>query len=228
MITERESRLKLAQGLVNARIAAGFNTATAAAKRAGMVQTTYNNYENGKTPFLHRIEELAKLFDVSPDDLRNGTIKPATVIELRINDEPRIRGSITPAHLENLNEIDGAKLKDILGSDRKSLLDELSRGAGCFTIRNPDRAMTKPYETNLVQGDILLFDYMAPIRPADLVLAKLSQYNEPIFRIFYPTDRGGAIYEALNPSIKKIIAKAGQWENLGRLQYVIKPIETLG
>lgn len=85
MTRDKELIRRQAESLVNARIAAGFGTATAAAKAGGIVQTTYNNYERGKTPFPHRAEEFAKLFRVSARDLLHGSIKPARVVKIRMS-----------------------------------------------------------------------------------------------------------------------------------------------
>lgn len=85
MNQDRETIRKQAENLVNARIAAGFFTASSAARAGGMVQTTYSNYERGKTPYTHRAEELAKLFNVSIRDLLGGNIKPVRVIKIKMS-----------------------------------------------------------------------------------------------------------------------------------------------
>jgi hypothetical protein len=223
-----EMRLKRAENLVNARIAAGYGSALAAARAMGKPQTTYNAYEKGKYSIVPHINDFSKFFGVSTEELLNGFIKPPSTVQVIIDEKTQMRGSIAPIHIDNLSQITHREIKDILSSGQSSIFDKFNRGSSCFTIRNPDRTMTRPNSYSLLQDDILLFDLSATIRPGDFVLAKLTGYSEPIFRIYYPSHNRGAIYESLNPSIKKITAKRGQWENLARLQLILKPIESLG
>lgn len=216
MTETEELRRKRAENLVNARIAAGYGSALAASNAMGKVQSTYNNYERGKIRYAKYAKEFAGFFGVSVEDLLNGTIEP-TPIKKEIQSKPN---QYSPIHIEDISIITRNSLMSLNGH---SVFNE-----SYFTIRNPDRAMTKPDGSALLQDDILVFDSSAQIRPADFVLARIHGEIDPVFRVFYPSNHGQAIYEALNPSIEKIAVGKGKWENLARLRFVMKPIESLG
>lgn len=221
-------RLKRAENLVNARIAAGYKSALAASTAMGKTQSTYSAYERGKFPYDRYAQEFANFFKVSPKELLDGTVKPTSSKQISSRGQTRTKNATTPIHIEDISLITKDTLDIILKSNSNTVFDKNGHKVSCFTIRNPDRTMTKPDGLALLQDDILVFDSSATIRPADFVLARVQGEDAPIFRVFYPSANGGASYEALNPLIDKITVAKGKWENLARLTFVMKPVESLG
>lgn len=131
-------------------------------------------------------------------------------------------------HLD-FSAIRADSLAKLIKSSGKTALSLCDCGPNCYTIANPDRAMTTHENPRLLPNDTLGFDPDAPIRAGDFVLACVEDREEPIVRIFYPHGRHGAAYHALNPAIEALkFSRKNQWVNLARLKFIVRPVETLG
>jgi hypothetical protein len=182
-------------------------------------QTTYSKYERAALDPTPHAEKFANFFKVSMHDLLYGEIKPSPE-QVKIHP----RSTCAPLHITDAISLSRNTLRRLLDNSSASLFDRSNYGSDCFTVSSPDRSMAP----QVLPNDILGFNFAIPAKPADFVLVKLHGIDNPLFRIYYPLSNGGAIYEAINPSIEKITAAPGKWENLGRLQFIIKPVETLG
>lgn len=202
----------IAANLKAARIHAGYTSALQASNAHGWAQRTYYNHEAGVRQFTHLISLYAKAFKVRPSFL-TGEASP-TITEI--------------PHLD-FTSIRGESLEKTIEASRESIFAQHGCGPKCFTIANPDKSMTAEQTPLFLPTDILGFDPSKPIRPGDYVLAWIDGLAEVAFRVYWPKGRYGASLHALNSAVEPIeVTKKSQWQPLARLQFLIRPSETLG
>ncbi len=204
---------ELAQRLRKARVNAGYPSALAASNAHGWAQKTYSDHEGGRRHFRHMAEMYKNAFNLSDKYFVGAEDEPLTATVAQID----------------FTSIPGNSLAKLIRAKGKTPLALCKSSPECFSITNIDRAMTSQETPRFLPNDILIFDPRATIRAGDYVLAWIDGHEEPIFRLFYPKGKDGAVYQALNPSIQELkISKRDQWRILARLQFLVRPVETLG
>lgn len=202
-------RAQAAKNLMLARMLAGYQSAKAASEALGIPQKTYYDHEQGSRGYRKRANVYAAKFGVTEHDLLHGQITPK-----------KKQKQYAIPHLD-FTTIGTKKLVKLLSEAEHSSLFDC--GPKFFLTTNPDWAMAPL----VMPGDVLAFCPDQLIKPGDLVLARITGMDEPIFRRFYPRLRDAAFYRAANPEIADIEAKPRHWANLARLQFIMRGSESI-
>lgn len=192
-----------------------YATSAAAARAAGLKPRTYWDLEQGNRKIN---EDYASLFA----NIFGGQMEQY----LPVGATPTKAGRPPKKQLPHVdfNPNPQLALAKLIKAAPESALDKLGCIGPCYTMTNPDRAMTP----NFLPGDILGFDAGSRPAPGDFVLVRIKG-EAPVFRIFYPASPRGAVFKSVNPDIASMrVSSSRDWENLGRLVFVWRSLSSFG
>ena len=207
-----EKSLKQGYNLTLARIAAGYPTVSAAARALRVARRTLEDHEKGRRGFSRKADTYAGWYK--------------TTITALLATEP-VKGIIDIPHID-FTALGQNTLEELLASTTQTMLRLFKCDANCFSLINPDWAMTAEVRPRIFPGDILVFDPTSSAASGDCVLALVPGHALPIVRIYKPKRRGGATFSALSPDIAQISTKpASLWKILGRLKFIARSGENI-
>lgn len=216
----------LAKRLSQARHHAGLTQAEAADRCGWSNQSRIGNYESTSSqrePRLDEIELLAKIYGVSFSWLATGTGSMQSTTPTGINEEPAQYGQPIARKIPLLT------WKEIAGNTSKKtdgesiLVDHASSTPFFCALKVHGDSMVNPHgKPSIPEDAIIIADREAVARSGDLVIVKIGDQEEAIFKQLV-IDGGKRYLKSLNPLYPLIALDKQKSTLLGVVkQYIMK------